>query len=42
MLLAGCAYASSLHFAMSVYLNPVWEYYGFTYAAPGWRKLRLP
>ena len=28
---ASCLYAYALHYAHVVYLNPTWEYYGFTY-----------
>ena len=39
MLPAGFAYAGSLLFALSTYLNPVWGYYGFTFEAPGVNEL---
>lgn len=41
MLAAGLTYAASVHFAMTAYLNPVWEYYGFTYTLPSVREVLL-
>jgi hypothetical protein len=41
MVLAGCLYAASIHLALVVYLQPVWEYYGFTYVQPDFDRLGL-
>jgi hypothetical protein len=34
LIAASLLYAASFHYAHIVYLNPVWEYYGFSLAAP--------
>ena len=34
LLAASLLYAWSIHYAHVVYLDPVWDYYGFTYSAP--------
>jgi hypothetical protein len=41
LLIVAWAYAFSLHFANVVYLNPAWEYYGFTYRAPDLSEIAL-
>lgn len=35
LIVAGGLYACAMHFAHAYYLNPVWDYFGFTYKTPG-------
>jgi hypothetical protein len=35
LLAAALLYAGAIHYAHVVYLEPVWDYYGFTYSEPG-------
>lgn len=41
LVLAVWLYALALHVAHVEYLNPAWEYYGFTYQAPGLLEVSL-
>lgn len=41
LLFSGLLYAASLHYAVTGYLYPVFEYYGFTYTQPGVSEIAL-
>jgi hypothetical protein len=41
VVLASLVYAWALHYAHVEYLNPLWDYFGFTYRVLGWREIVL-